>query len=230
LPVPETAVWSLDTGEVIEAAMRRLRKPREVAADLDVARDGLQFTFSKLQSVGINLWTMRLDTHDLALDENEIVLPADVVDVLSMVWRDTAAASPFDMPMTRIDAETWLTTSQKDTGGPPGLFFVDRQRDNCILHISGKPDRTSYRLVYWVIRRFKDIGNMLEQLDVPVHWLGLITAGVAYYLGMCTPDLTEEHRAELKATWGDEFATVSTENRDRSVFRIEPDLTCYHRL
>jgi hypothetical protein len=230
LPVPETSVWNLDTGEVIEAAMRRLRRPRDVAVDLDVARDGLQFTFSKLQSVGINLWTMRLDTYDLARDENEIALPPDVVDILSMIWRDRTAIPPFDMPMTRIDAETWLLDPLREQPNAPGAYFVDRQRDHAILHLSGKPDRDNYRLIYWVIRRFKDVGTMLDHLDVPVHWLGLITAGVAYYLGMCTPDLTEEHRAELRACWTDEFATVSVENRDRSVFRIEPDLSCYHRL
>ena len=127
----------------------------------------------------------------------------------------------------RIDAEGWLQIAQKDTAGVPEWFFVDRQRDRCTLHLYMKPERASYRLSYWVIRRFKDVGTMLEHLDVPVHWLGLITAGVAYYLGMCTPDLTEEHRAELKTCWVDEFSTVSVENRDRSVFRIEPDLSCY---
>jgi hypothetical protein len=227
LPVPETTDWNLDTGEVIEAAMRRLRRPRTVAVDLDTARDGLAFTFSKLQSVGINLWTMRLDTHDLELDQSEFQPAADVVDVLSMVWRDITEASPFDLPVFRIDAEGWLNIAQKDTPGPPEWFFVDRQRDRCNVHIYMKPDKVSYRLQFWAIRKFKDVGNMLQHLDVPVHWLGLITAGVAHYLGMCTPDLTEEHRAELKSTWADEFATVSVENRDRSVFRLEPDLSCY---
>ena len=230
MAVPSTATWTLDTDELISAAMERLRKPQEAGYDIKIARRSIQFTFAKLATMGINLATVDLETLDLSLGVVAYALPADTQDVLEMTYRDTAEGVPTDLMVTRISRDLYHYLPDKNSPGSPNQFFVDRQRDAPVLYIWMKPDRATYRLSYYRIRKFRDVGNMTDHLDVPTKWLGLLTAGVAMYIGKCTPDIAPDHRAELAADWQSELADILPEDSDRSPFHVDIDLSCYARL
>ena len=158
------------------------------------------------------------------------MLPADTLDVLEIVYRDTSLSDPTDVEMTRGSRDGYTRQPNKLDTGPPAVAYLHRGRDNPVLYVWPTPDRATYEIRYNRIRMFRDLGNMLTGLDVPNRWLGIVVAGVAWYLGLTQEACSLDDRAALKATFEDELATISPEDRDRSVFRTEIDLSSYYRV
>ena len=231
MPVASTASWTLDTDELISAAMERLRRPADAGYDITVARRAIQFVLAKLTTRGINLHTVELQQLTLPLGVIRHELAADTEDVLEVTYRDTGLGSGLsDIRVARVGRDQYHFMPDKDTPGPPVHFYLDRQRDFPILYLWPAPDRATYRLDYYRIRRFRDVGQMTDNLDVRNKWLGLMVAGVAMYIGKNLPDLTPDHRAELRQDWLDELDDILPEDRDRADLVLGYDLSCYARI
>lgn len=229
-PVTTTTDWTLDVDEVILAASERLRRPDLPAFNIRTARRAINFCFNRFATVGLNLWTIDLlVTLDLTPGQASYSLPTGTLDVLEIVYRDTSESDPTDIEVTRGSRDDYTLQPNKDERGAPTFAYVQRGRDNPTMWVWPTPDRGTYQIRYNRIRRFYDLGNNLAAIDVPDHWLGVLVAGVTYYLSLVTPGTTPEERAEFKAQFEDEMATISPEDRDRSVLRIELDLMDYYR-
>lgn len=231
MSVPSTAAFQMDVDEVISAAMERLRQKIDAGYDIIVARRAIQFVFAHLSTRGINLGTLEKQTLTLVEDQVAYTLESDTQDIMrGMTYRNTADGVPTDIGVTRISQDEYQHIPDKTSRGIPNQYYLDRQRDAPVLYIWQAPDRDTYRLDFYRQRRFRDVGNMSDNLDVPTKHLGLMTAGVAHYIGMNIPELTPEHRAELKQTWMDELDIILAEDRDNTPLRIQPDLSIYARL
>lgn len=228
-PVASTAVWALDTDQVLLAGVERLRRPA-TGYDIDKGIKALQFTFQRLATMGLNLWTIEKVVLDLTEDQPDYTLPADTMDVLEMVLRDASQANAKDIPVERMPRDTYAYIVNKAQAGDPSQAYVERNRDAPTLWLWPVPGRANLQLVYWRIRLFRDVGGMLDGLDVPTRWTNILVAGVAWYLSLTSPETTAADRAEHKAAFDEEIAVISPEDRDRGPFEVQIDLSSYYRV
>jgi hypothetical protein len=116
----------------------------------------------------------------------------------------------------------------KATRGQPIMFFADRQRAAPVLYLWPTPDRV-YTFAYWRQKAFRDVGTMVDHLDIPVRFTNVLIAGVAYYLSLTRADVSPEVRATVKQAFAEETTEMLAEDRDRTPLSISIDLSGYYR-
>ena len=84
------------------------------------------------------------------------------------------------------------------------------------------PDQSNfYTFAYWRLRRIQDAGNGVNTEDIPFRMLPCMAAGLAYYLSMKIPGA--EARIEmLKASYEEQWALGSSEDREKAALRLTP--------
>ena len=84
------------------------------------------------------------------------------------------------------------------------------------------PDNsTTYTFVYWRLRRVQDAGSGVETADMNFRFLPCLTAGLAYYIAMKQPDLTER-LPMLKQVYDEQFDLAAGEDREKAAVRFVP--------
>lgn len=228
-PVSSTSAWTLDLDQVIAAAQERLRLPPEPGHDFQKSKRAVNFVFARLAASGLNRWTVDQETLALTANEPRYLLGTDCLDVLEVAVRDTAQAFRTDLMLERVSRDQYMTISNKLSPGRPSQVYVERTRERPILHLYPAPKISTFELVYNRIRCFRDLGSPLDAIDVPNHWLGVIVAGVAYYLGQTKAELTAGDRQELREAFEYEINCIAPEDRDRSPLTICLNLSDYYR-
>jgi hypothetical protein len=226
--VPSTATWTLDTDEVVSAALERIPAKIDQAYDLAKARRALQFTFQRLLARQIANFRVSLVTLTLTADQIDYTLPADQHYVLEATIRDpvSPAGNPTDLPLERIARDEYHLIPNKESRGRPHKFWVQRGRDARSLHFWPKPDR-AYVVRYQHVSLFRDVGGALDHLDVPQTWLSVLVAGTAYFLAISKPEIDIPTRQEMERLFEKEVDLIESEDRDRASLRIVPDLSAY---
>ena len=229
--VQSGARWTLDVDEICQAAFRRIGGEQTKAYELRGARDALQFVFQRFMLRGVNLWTLELETVTLEADQTlPIRLDYDTVDILEAVYRDTQQTTVTDIPVQRLSRDEYHHLPDKETTGFPTSLYIDRERDAPDLYVWPVPSRAGYQLRFYGIKKIRDIGTMIDNVDAPVRWIPCIVAGLAWYLSMeRRATISIEDRQELKANFEEEFREASGEDRDNVPLRAIVDLSCYGR-
>jgi hypothetical protein len=71
------------------------------------------------------------------------------------------------------------------------------------------------------MRRVQDAGNGIETADMNFRFLPCLTAGLAYYIAMKIPELTERLPI-LKAAYEEQFMLAAGEDREKAAVRFVP--------
>jgi hypothetical protein len=78
-----------------------------------------------------------------------------------------------------------------------------------------------YTFTYYRMRRVQDAGAGAETADMNFRFLPALTAGLAYYIAMKHPDLTERVQM-LKAAYDEQFDLCAAEDREKAPIRFVP--------
>ena len=79
-------------------------------------------------------------------------------------------------------------------------------------------------LVYDALTRMQDADTQVNTLEIPFRFFPCLTAGLAYYIAMKrAPDRIQL----LKTVYEEEFERAMAEDRDRSAFKVNPQLSYY---
>lgn len=85
-----------------------------------------------------------------------------------------------DLPMEELTADEYDDIPLKTSSGIPTTFYFDRQRDNGTLYIWPVPTSvTTETIQYTYQRRFEDVDNENNNLDIPQEYLHLIGYNLA---------------------------------------------------
>jgi hypothetical protein len=226
-----TSTFNLDLNNLIEEAFERCGAEIRTGYDMRTARRSLNLLTIEWANRGINLWT--IEQGSIAMVQGQITydLPVDTIDLLDHVIRTQTGVEQTDINITRISVSTYSTIPNKNAQGRPIQVWINRQ-SGATEPVSGVaypqinvwpcPDQSNfYTFVYWRLRRIQDAGNGINTQDIPFRMLPCMVAGLAYYLSMKLPGA--ESRIEmLKASYEEQWALASSEDREKAALRLAP--------
>ena len=223
-----TSVFNLDFAEIAEEAFERAGKEMRTGYDLRTARRLFNLMTIEFQNRGINMWTIEEGEINLVQGVDTYDLPADTIDLLEHVIRTGAgnAATQADLSITRISVSTYATIPNKPAQGRPIQVWVQRLRDNPKITVWPVPNQGTeedpyYIFKYWRMRRIEDAGDGANTADVVFRFLPAVTAGLAYYIAMKTPELADRLQM-LKMVYEEQFDLAAQEDREKAAIRFVP--------
>lgn len=221
-----TTAFNLDILDIVEEAYEMIGMEVRGGYDLRSARRSLNLLTKEWGNRGLNMWT--LNPHTVAYTTNEeglIVLPSNIIDVLDAAWRDASMLN--DSPLNRQSGSMWMQMANKrQTGSSPSLFMVERTVPPK-MRIWPIPT-TDGTLILWALRQIEDAGAYTNTVDIVPRFLPALTAGLAYYLAIKSPNAVQRVPM-LQAEYERQFTLAAEEDRERSSFFMLPDLSSYNR-
>ena len=211
--------FELDVAEYIEEAFERCGLEAKTGYDLQTARRSMNIMLAEWANRGLNQWTIEQRTQALTADDADYSLGTDVIDILTAVVRRSST----DFSMSRVSRDTFTNIPVKTTTGRPTQYFLDRQITPN-LKIYPAPENSTDVIVYDALTRIQDADAQINTMEVPFRFYPCLTAGLAYYIAMKkAPDRIQL----LKTVYEEEFERAMAEDRDRSAFKVNPQLSYY---
>ena len=210
--------------EVIEEAYAMIGGEPELANDAITASRTLNLLLTDWQNRGVLLWGTDLATTTLTSGTAAYTLEADTIDVLSGYIRLSSNSNDFQM--TRIGYEEYEGITNKATSGRPTQFATLKGRETVSVHFFPTPDSAdTYTLRNYRMKRLKDITKSgLQNADVPFRFLPALTCGLAYYMAMKRPGVSENRIAMLKTNYEELLMRAMQEDRERASMHVVPRL------
>jgi hypothetical protein len=225
-----------DTIDLLDHVIRTGQNTASTQADLTITRISVS-TYAtipnKLQTARpIQVWVQRLSGQQAPAN-------ATLVGNISNSTPNITLSSTASLPSAgfiRIDAEDiyygWINPDNSLGGvfrGQNGTAAVSHNNGAIIYNpnlpaitVWPTPDNsTTYQFVYWRMRRVQDAGNGIETADMNFRFLPCLTAGLAYYIAMKIPELTER-LPMLKAAYEEQFMLAAGEDREKAAVRFVP--------
>ena len=211
--------FELDVAEYIEEAFERCGLEAKTGYDLQTARRSMNIMLAEWANRGLNQWTIEQRTQALTADDADYSLGTDVIDILTAVVRRSST----DFSMSRVSRDTFTNIPVKTTTGRPTQYFLDRQITPN-LKIYPTPENSTEVIDYDALTRIQDADAQVNTMEVPFRFYPCLTAGLAYYIAMKkAPDRIQL----LKTVYEEEFERAMAEDRDRSAFKVNPQLSYY---
>ena len=216
--------FNMDFPEIAEEAWERAGREMRSGYDLRTARRSMNLLTIEWANRGINLWTIKEDTTNLVKGDLDYGLNGNAIDVLEINLRtdEGVQAKQRDLPLTRTSASVYASIPNKLTQGRPTQVWIDRQRAGPIAHVWPVPDKDStYKIHYFFLERIQDAGEGAYDPDMPFRFLPCLVAGLAYYIAMKTPELSDRV-VMLKQIYDEQFALAADEDREKVSARFVP--------
>tara|TARA_R110000782_G_C14615831_1_gene392655 strand:- start:23 stop:682 length:660 start_codon:yes stop_codon:yes gene_type:complete len=214
----------MDFPEIAEEAWERAGREMRSGYDLRTARRSMNLLTIEWANRGINLWTIREDVVDLVKGDVDYTLNNSAIDIIEQNIRtnDGVQAQQNDLPITRVSVSTYSGIPNKLTQGRPTQVWIDRQRSAPVAHVWPVPDKNdTYKLKYFYLKRIEDAGEGAYDADMPFRFLPCLVAGLAYYIAMKTPELSDRIPL-LKNIYDEQFSLAAGEDRDKTSARFVP--------
>jgi hypothetical protein len=219
-----STAFNMEFTEIAEEAFERAGREMRSGYDLKTARRYMNLLTIEWQNRGINMWTIDSGTINLVKGQTTPYdLPADTIDLLEHQIRTGSgnAATQTDLSISRISVSTYASIPNKLTQGRPIQLYIERLRDNPKVNVWPLPDTNDYVLYYWRMRRIQDAGSGVETADMNFRFFPCLVAGLAYYIAMKLPEMTERVPL-LKSVYDEQFALAAGEDREKTSARFTP--------
>jgi len=79
-----------------------------------------------------------------------------------------------------------------------------------------------YTFVYYRLRRMQDAGGGVNTQDIPFRFITCMVAGLAYYIAMKKPEVTQDRILMLKQDYEQQFQLAADEDREKAAWRVVP--------
>jgi len=224
-----------DTVDLIEHVIRTNANSTSNQADLTITRISVS-TYATLpnkltQARPIQVWVQRMDGQQYATT-------ATLTTAINATDTTLTLSSTVGLPSTgfiRIQDETinygYISSNQL------GNCFRGQNNTTAASHAVGTlinyqnlpaftvwptPDGAQqYQFVYWRLRRTQDAGGGVNVMDIPFRFIPCMIAGLAYYIGIKTPDGVSRLPI-LKAQYDEAWELAAGEDRETAAQRFVP--------
>ena len=221
-----TTSFNMDFPEIAEEAWERAGREMRSGYDLRTARRSMNLLTIEWANRGINLWTITNASVALVKGDVDYHLATDAIDVIEQNIRTNSGvqAQQNDLPLTRVSVSTYSGIPNKLTQGRPTQVWIDRKASVPVANVWPVPDKNdTYILQYYYLKRIDDAGEGAFDADMPFRFLPCLVAGLAYYIAMKTPELSDRIPL-LKNIYDEQFEMAASEDRDKTSARFVPRL------
>lgn len=239
-----TSTFNLDLNDLVEEAFERAGLELRTGYDMRTARRSLNLLTIEWANRGINLWTIEQGSIPMVTGQSTYSLPVDTIDLLDHVIRTGSGLNQIDINITRISESTYSTIPTKNAQGRPIQVWIQRMSgaqypaglgpagtnpstniDNPKITVWPTPNApgNQYTFVYWRMRRIQDAGRGgVTTQDIPFRFLPCMVAGLAYYIAMKKPEVSQDRILMLKADYEQQFQLAADEDREKASIRMVP--------
>ena len=209
--------FNLEIGDVIQEATEMIGGEVTLGEEPRSARRSINLILSDWQNRGVCLWTTNTTTVSVAASTSQVSLGSHVSDVMQVVVnRDDT-----DLEMTRISYEEYLKIPNKGQTGRPSQYAIKRFSDNVQLFMWSVPDVNTDKLKIEKIDYMQDVDkSAIQNADMPRRFLPALTTGLAYYMSLKRPGISEARAKFLKAEYEERLGFAMTEDKERASLYI----------
>jgi len=211
--------FELDVADYVEEAFERCGLEVRTGYDLKTAKRSMNLMFADWANRGLNQWTIAEKNLTVVEGDGTYDLGTSTIDILSLVVRRDGT----DYALDRISRDEYINIPTKSTTGRPTQYFVDRLI-NPVLKMWPLPDNSTDVVYYNALIRLDDADTYTNTVQVPFRFYPALAAGLAYYISI---KRAPERSQLLKTVYEEEIGRAMDEDRDRSSFRVAPDLRNY---
>ena len=213
--------FNLEIGDVIQEATEMIGGEVTLGEEPRSARRSINLILSDWQNRGVCLWTTNTTTVSVAASTSQVSLGSHVSDVMQVVVnRDDT-----DLEMTRISYEEYLKIPNKGQTGRPSQYAIKRFSDNVQLFMWSVPDVNTDKLKIEKIDYMQDVDkSAIQNADMPRRFLPALTTGLAYYMALKRPGISEARAKFLKAEYEERLGFAMTEDKERASLYITPKM------
>ena len=213
--------FNLEIGDVIQEATEMIGGEVTLGEEPRSARRSINLILSDWQNRGVCLWTTNTTTVSVAASTSQVSLGSHVSDVMQVVInRDNT-----DLEMTRISYEEYLKIPNKGQTGRPSQYAIKRFSDNVQLFMWSVPDVNTDKLKIEKIDYMQDVDkSAIQNADMPRRFLPALTTGLAYYMALKRPGISEARAKFLKAEYEERLGFAMTEDKERASLYITPKI------
>ena len=213
--------FNLEIGDVIQEATEMIGGEVTLGEEPRSARRSINLILSDWQNRGVCLWTTNTTTVSVAASTSQVSLGSHVSDVMQVVInRDNT-----DLEMTRISYEEYLKIPNKGQTGRPSQYAIKRFSDNVQLFMWSVPDVNTDKLKIEKIDYMQDVDkSAIQNADMPRRFLPALTTGLAYYMSLKRPGISEARAKFLKAEYEERLGFAMTEDKERASLYITPKI------
>ena len=213
--------FNLEIGDVIQEATEMIGGEVTLGEEPRSARRSINLILSDWQNRGVCLWTTNTTTVSVAASTSQVSLGSHVSDVMQVVVnRDNT-----DLEMTRISYEEYLKIPNKGQTGRPSQYAIKRFSDNVQLFMWSVPDVNTDKLKIEKIDYMQDVDkSAIQNADMPRRFLPELSTGLAYYMSLKRPGITEARATFLKREYEERLGFAMTEDKERASLYITPKI------
>ena len=213
--------FNLEIGDVIQEATEMIGGEVTLGEEPRSARRSINLILSDWQNRVVCLWTTNTTTVSVAASTSQVSLGSHVSDVMQVVVnRDNT-----DLEMTRISYEEYLKIPNKGQTGRPSQYAIKRFSDNVQLFMWSVPDVNTDKLKIEKIDYMQDVDkSAIQNADMPRRFLPALTTGLAYYMSLKRPGISEARATFLKREYEERLGFAMTEDKERASLYITPKI------
>ena len=221
MAVSGTYDFNLDIDEVIQEATEMIGGEDTLGHEPESARRSINLMLKDWQNRGVLLWSTSVSSVTVSASVTAYSLSSSTVDALEVVLnRDDT-----NIQLERISPEEYLLIPNKTQTGRPTQYSIRRGRDNPTLSLWPIPENSTDVLKMELVSELQDVNkSAIQNADVPKRFLPCLTCGLAYYMAMKRPLVSENRIAMLKANYEELLMRAMQEDRERASMHVVPRL------
>ena len=221
MAVSGTYDFNLDIDEVIQEATEMIGGEDTLGHEPASARRSINLMLKDWQNRGVLLWSTSVSNVTVSASVANYSLSSSTVDALEVVInRDDT-----DLQLERITPEEYLLIPNKTQKGRPNQYSIRRGRDNPVLSLWPLPNNSTDVLKMELVSELQDVNkSAIQNADLPKRFLPCLTCGLAYYMAMKRPLVSENRIMMLKANYEELLMRAMEEDRERASMYLRPRL------
>ena len=221
MAVSGTYDFNLDIDEVIQEASEMIGGEDTLGHEPASARRSINLMLKDWQNRGVLLWSTSVSSVTVSASTATYSLSSSTIDALEVVLnRDST-----DIQLQRVTPEEYLLIPNKTQTGRPTQYSIRRGRDNPVMSVWPLPDNSTDILKMEIISELQDVNkSAIQNADLPKRFLPCLTCGLAYYMAMKRPLVSENRIMMLKSNYEELLARAMEEDRERASMFIRPRL------
>jgi len=214
--------FNLEIGDVIQEATEMIGGEVTLGEEPRSSRRSINLILSDWQNRGICLWTTNTTIVSVAASTTAVSLGSHVSDVMQVVVnRDNT-----DLNLTRISYEEWLKLPNKGQTGRPSQYAIKRLANNVELYMWALSDNNNDKLKIEKIDYMQDVDkSAIQTAEMPRRFLPALTVGLAYYMSLKRPGISEARAKFLKQEYEERLSFAMTEDKERASLYVTPRYT-----